>query len=371
MNGRIYDPTLGRFLQADPFIQAPGNSQSYNRYAYVLNNPLSYTDPSGYFFKALGKFVKKFWRVAVAAVAAYYTFGYALGALSTTSTVAVGTSVTVAGVTTATTVASTFTYATVGAYIGAGAAAGFVGGAIASGTLKGALRGAFTGAVLGGTSYANANSVTSLGEAARQTAISAAGGCATGAGSGGSCGEGARLAAMAQTLKISLDHLAGDVSTLKASEGEAVVKPGGQLKIARLANGKSVDVLNRAIDNTGMGVTVDDPNYGFLVGKTVSESKRILIQMGKDPTKILSNLGAMGESGGFMSFISQNIPGVRASSVTHDIGVGVIERALSMENVWYGTAFTVGSIPPSFALQYAGFGAYNYNYYYHNLTKEH
>ena len=55
MNGRIYDPTLGRFLQADPFIQAPINSQSYNRYSYVLNNPLSYTDPSGYFFKKLFK----------------------------------------------------------------------------------------------------------------------------------------------------------------------------------------------------------------------------------------------------------------------------------------------------------------------------
>ena len=37
MNGRIYDPTLGRFLQADPFVQAPDNSQSYNRYTYVLN----------------------------------------------------------------------------------------------------------------------------------------------------------------------------------------------------------------------------------------------------------------------------------------------------------------------------------------------
>lgn len=48
MKGRIYDPTLGRFLQADPFIQAPNNSQSYNRYAYVFNNPLSNIDPSGY-----------------------------------------------------------------------------------------------------------------------------------------------------------------------------------------------------------------------------------------------------------------------------------------------------------------------------------
>ena len=60
MNGRIYDPTLGRFLQADPHIQAPMNSQNYNRYSYVLNNPMSYTDPSGYLFKALGKFVKKY-----------------------------------------------------------------------------------------------------------------------------------------------------------------------------------------------------------------------------------------------------------------------------------------------------------------------
>ncbi|NOU49828.1 RHS repeat-associated core domain-containing protein, partial [Pseudoalteromonas sp. JBTF-M23] len=55
MNGRIYDPTLGRFLQADPFIQAPSNSQSYNRYSYVWNNPLSYTDPSGYFVKWMMK----------------------------------------------------------------------------------------------------------------------------------------------------------------------------------------------------------------------------------------------------------------------------------------------------------------------------
>ncbi len=47
MNGRIYDPKLGRFL-SDPIIQAPGNLQNYNRYSYVLNNPLRYTDPSGY-----------------------------------------------------------------------------------------------------------------------------------------------------------------------------------------------------------------------------------------------------------------------------------------------------------------------------------
>ena len=48
MNGRLYDPVLGRFLQADPIIQATHNAQSHNRYVYVLNNPLSFSDPSGF-----------------------------------------------------------------------------------------------------------------------------------------------------------------------------------------------------------------------------------------------------------------------------------------------------------------------------------
>ncbi|WP_121761918.1 RHS repeat domain-containing protein [Corallococcus sp. AB038B] len=47
MKGRIYDPSVGRFLTPDPFVQAPSRSQSHNRYAYAWNNPLRYTDPSG------------------------------------------------------------------------------------------------------------------------------------------------------------------------------------------------------------------------------------------------------------------------------------------------------------------------------------
>jgi RHS repeat-associated protein len=54
-NGRIYclsrtcfgNPVIARFFSPDPFVQAPGFSQSYNRYSYVTNNPLVYTDPSG------------------------------------------------------------------------------------------------------------------------------------------------------------------------------------------------------------------------------------------------------------------------------------------------------------------------------------
>jgi RHS repeat-associated protein len=50
MNARLYDPALGRFLAPDPYVQMPGFSQSYNRYSYVLNNPLLYTDLSGEIF---------------------------------------------------------------------------------------------------------------------------------------------------------------------------------------------------------------------------------------------------------------------------------------------------------------------------------
>ncbi|MDD1780016.1 hypothetical protein LRP49_02285 [Enterovibrio sp. ZSDZ35] len=59
MNGRLYDATLARFVSADVYIQASSNSQSFNRYSYVLNNPLKYTDPSGHFFKAIKKAFKK------------------------------------------------------------------------------------------------------------------------------------------------------------------------------------------------------------------------------------------------------------------------------------------------------------------------
>lgn len=48
MNGRVFDYALGRFFSVDPIIQFPLNSQSLNPYSYILNNPLSGTDPTGY-----------------------------------------------------------------------------------------------------------------------------------------------------------------------------------------------------------------------------------------------------------------------------------------------------------------------------------
>ena len=68
MNGRIYDPLLARFVQADPTLQFVQYSQGYNRYSYVLNNPMSYTDPSGYFLSSPFKFVKNGLRSVIRAL---------------------------------------------------------------------------------------------------------------------------------------------------------------------------------------------------------------------------------------------------------------------------------------------------------------
>ena len=46
MNGRVYDPLVGRFMSGDPLVQDPTNGQNYNRYSYVLNNPTNLTDPT-------------------------------------------------------------------------------------------------------------------------------------------------------------------------------------------------------------------------------------------------------------------------------------------------------------------------------------
>ncbi|MFZ2755071.1 MAG: RHS repeat-associated core domain-containing protein, partial [Lysobacteraceae bacterium] len=129
MNGRIYDPTLGRFLQADPVIQAPGNPQNWNAYTYVFNNPYRYTDPTG----MIGQEERQ-WLGAVVAIAASVfapQIGYAL----------YGTTLAANAVT-----------------VGIIAASGAVSGGITGGS-QGALMGAFTsvlGLAGGGNAFVSA-----------------------------------------------------------------------------------------------------------------------------------------------------------------------------------------------------------------------
>lgn len=119
MNGRIYDAELGRFLQADPLIQAPDNAQSWNAYTYVFNNPLRYTDPTG----MLGQEERGWLATAI----------FIVGMI----------------------VAPQFTGPYAAAYAaGYAAAVGFVSGAVATKSWQGAIMGAFTAAIGQGLSGA-------------------------------------------------------------------------------------------------------------------------------------------------------------------------------------------------------------------------
>jgi len=70
MNGRLYDPLLRRFLNADENIQDPYNTQNYNKYGYVMNNPLMFNDPSGEFWQFLAIPIVKSLLFAVVSYAA-------------------------------------------------------------------------------------------------------------------------------------------------------------------------------------------------------------------------------------------------------------------------------------------------------------
>jgi RHS repeat-associated protein len=160
MNGRVYDPTLGRFISADPTVQAPFMSQSLNRYSYVLNNPLSMIDPSGFnwlssAWHSIKHFFSKYWKVIAAIVVSVVTFG-TLAPLAS------------AWLATACLVEGTIT---VGGAMVAGAVAGALAGGIMGGW-KGALVGAVSGALFGASNVAWGQVGNSFGRAVGQAATS-------------------------------------------------------------------------------------------------------------------------------------------------------------------------------------------------------
>ncbi|NQZ09745.1 MAG: DUF2974 domain-containing protein, partial [Algicola sp.] len=177
MNGRIYDPVLGRFLQADPVIQAPTNSQNYNRYAYVLNNPLSYTDPSGHFFKSLFKAIKKYWKQVVS-IAAVFVLGPVIG--------------------------------------------GMLSGYLTTGSLKGALLGAFTGAL--GASFGGLDGIAGF-------LVNGAVGGLSSKLTGGKFGHGFLSAGIGQAV-------GGSIKALKTATGRILAKAVVGGTVSKLTGGK-------------------------------------------------------------------------------------------------------------------------------------
>ena len=175
MVGRLYNPNLGRFISADPFVQSPSNWLSYNRYAYAFNSPLHFTDPSGYF--SLGGFLEDLGNAASDFVSgAVELIGTGLKEVNEwgestfgkevwQTAIIVGASVVTGGL-----VAGALGSG-LGSAILAGAASGFAGsvtgalmnGASGSDAFKAGLEGAKWGAISAGLSYGVGSAAASVG----------------------------------------------------------------------------------------------------------------------------------------------------------------------------------------------------------------
>lgn len=211
MNGRIFDPRLGMFMQGDPFIQDPTNLQNYNRYAYCYNNPMTCTDPSGYLFNGLIKFglvdnlwnnhIKKYAPVIAAVAVSVYLPG------------------------------SDFLISLVGkGAIAQAAVTGFISGTIATGNVKGGLQGAFTAGMFAGAGNVIAGQAWGYGAS---VALHGVIGCVTSEATGGNCGSGALSAAFSKAMievtgpMVKSDPLAG-LAISSVVGGTASVLGGGK-----------------------------------------------------------------------------------------------------------------------------------------------
>ena len=245
MNGRVYDPQIGRFLQADVMLDA--GIQGLNRYSYVLNNPLSLTDPSGHM--SVGQILR-----TVAAIAiTVYTGGWAAGYWGASLTA--------------------------GQALAVMAAGGFVSGAIQSGSLKGGLTGAYTamafyavGSYFQGASWASkGGKLTTIGRTAKIVAHGVVGGVSSEL-QGASFGSGfasAGFSELAGPLTEKLDSNLAQVTTSALIGGTASRLSGG-----KFANGALTGAMGWAFNHIAHSrmqsdAQASDAQYtddGYLIG---------------------------------------------------------------------------------------------------------
>jgi RHS repeat-associated protein len=255
MNGRVYDPELGRFLSPDPNVQSPNNLQSYNRYSYVLNNPMRYTDPTGYLT----------WGSVEAALPGVFITAMSVAACAGTGGVACGLiGVTAAILTAGVARADGESWTQVGSNFVIGMAAGTLGGA--------------AGSALGGALGAAEGSAAEFAAAEVGGAIGGAvGGALSTLAVGGDLGENMLLGAAQGVIWAGVGWGMKQPSAL--TRGDKTASKGGGSGAARLEKRETVDSVLAQAGITGKRVSADE----LLLDMNEADSWR---QSGQNPTSL-------------------------------------------------------------------------------------
>lgn len=210
LNGRVYDPTLGRFTSADPVVQDPYSAQGLNRYSYVYDNPLSHTDPSGHgFFSFIADVFKDIVEAPIKLAAAILKAAPIVGTIiniATTAIAAIECGPCAIGV------------AALNASFNAGVTSGSLSVALEAGAIAGVTAAAFFGVgeltaetvnysdEFGGGSYTTHDLAFGSPDFFANVAGHALVGCASAAASGNGCGSGALAAGVTAFAGPVIDH---------------------------------------------------------------------------------------------------------------------------------------------------------------------
>jgi RHS repeat-associated protein len=294
MNGRVYDPGLGRVLSADPIIQAPMMTQSHNRYTYVMNNPLALTDPSGY------SWLSKALRGAIFGVFSFIpAIGNRIDHFFATNKFA------------------QFALSSVLTYIG-----GPAGAALSSAYLTGAAGGSnsdifMAGLKSGATAFAFelAGGVGDADSAARYAAHAGAG-CLSGYANGGSCGRGA---ATAVAGKWSTNYTDGNFVATVVAGGAVSVLGGG-----KFANGAQTAAYGYLLNYLGRKAMfrLSHTDDGTMLANAIPEKVEAGLQVYADGIKTATSACGV----------------VVAACRSADAVYGVIDSAVAANNDDYTVA---------------------------------
>jgi RHS repeat-associated protein len=254
MNGRIYDPYIGRFMSADPIIQDPYELQSHNRYSYVMNNPLFYTDPSGY--SAWNRFRDNVLKPVVVIAVTYHT-GNVFGT-------------------------------SIWGVIGSGAAGGATSALLNGGNFKQVLQGAAVGGLSSALFFGAGKIGTIKGLGGEygigHYAAHAAAGCVSSVAGGGQCGAGAASAVVGKAVT---QFTSGDYWNT-FTRGVAVSVGGGLASVAgggTFANGTTTAAYGYLFNQMATSGMLF-PNF---------DPVEYLTDLAKESTEFVLSVSMMGE----------------------------------------------------------------------------